>query len=127
MYTFILKMIKFGLVGCLGMVIDFSITWLCKEKLRWNKYIANGCGFTAAVICNYSINRRWTFTSSNPLWLREFVIFVMVSLVGLLLNTTILFFFHQKKNKNFYMAKLLAILIVFVWNFLANNFFTFTK
>lgn len=125
MYSFILKMIKFGLVGLLGMMIDFGITWLCKEKLKWNKYVANGCGFTLAVVSNYSINRRWTFTSNNPHWLKEFSIFLTVSLIGLLLNTTFLYFFHQKKNKNFYLAKFLAILIVFIWNFLANFFFNF--
>lgn len=125
MYSFILKMIKFGLVGLLGMIIDFGITWLCKEKLKWNKYVANGCGFTLAVVSNYSINRRWTFTSNNPHWLKEFSIFLTVSLIGLLLNTTFLYFFHQKKNKNFYLAKFLAILIVFIWNFLANFFFNF--
>lgn len=118
-------MIKFGLVGLLGMIIDFGITWLCKEKLKWNKYVANGCGFTLAVVSNYSINRLWTFTSNNPHWLKEFSIFLTVSLIGLLLNTTFLYFFHQKKNKNFYLAKFLAILIVFIWNFLANFFFNF--
>ena len=86
MYSFILKMIKFGLVGFLGMMIDFSTTWLCKEKLKWNRYVANGCGFTLAVVCNYLINRQWTFTSSNPLWLKEFTIFLVVSLIGLLLS-----------------------------------------
>ena len=125
MYAFILKMIKFGLVGLLGMMIDFGTTWLCKEKLKWNKYVANGCGFTLAVISNYSINRRWTFSSNNPLWVKEFAIFLSVSIIGLLINTTFLYFFHQKKDKNFYIAKFLAILIVFIWNLLANFFFNF--
>lgn len=125
MYAFILKMIKFGLVGLLGMMIDFGTTWLCKEKLKWNKYVSNACGFSLAVICNYSINRRWTFTSSNPHWVKQFTLFVVVSLIGLLLNTGFLYFFHQKRSKNFYLAKFLAIVIVFIWNFLANFFFTF--
>ncbi|MEO7308667.1 MAG: GtrA family protein [Ferruginibacter sp.] len=125
MYPFLLKMIKFGLVGLFGMVIDFGATWLCKEKLKWNKYIANGCGFTLAVISNYSINRHWTFTSNNPLWVKEFIIFLTVSLIGLLLNTIFLYFFHHKKDKNFYIAKFMAILVVFIWNFLANYFFNF--
>ena len=125
MYSFILKMIKFGLVGLVGMMVDFGTTWLCKEKLKWNKYISNACGFTLAVICNYNINRRWTFSSTNPHWLKEFIVFLSVSLIGLLINTSFLYFFHQKKDKNFYIAKFLAIIIVFVWNFLANFFFTF--
>ena len=125
MYSFILKMVKFGLVGFLGMMIDFGTTWLCKEKFKWNKYFSNACGFTLAVICNYCINRQWTFTSSNPRWLKEFTMFLIISLVGLALNTTFLYIFHQKKDKNFYIAKFLAILLVFIWNFLANFFFTF--
>ena len=125
MYSFILKMTKFGLTGLFGMLIDFGTTWLCKERFKWNKYIANGCGFTLAVICNYWINRHWTFTSNNPLWLKEFITFLSISLIGLLLNTTFLYFFHNRKDKNFYIAKFLAILIVFVWNFLANYFFNF--
>lgn len=125
MYSFFLKLVKFGLVGLLGMMIDFGTTWFCKEKLKWNKYIANGCGFSLAVISNYSINRQWTFTSRNPHWLKEFAIFLTVSLIGLAINTGFLYFFHQKKDKNFYIAKFLAILIVFIWNFLVNFFFNF--
>ena len=32
------KFIKFGVVGCSGMLIDFGTTYLCKEILRLNKY-----------------------------------------------------------------------------------------
>jgi putative flippase GtrA len=36
-----LKFFKFGLAGCLGLLIDFSITWFLKERVHINKY--NGC------------------------------------------------------------------------------------
>ncbi|MFT6879189.1 MAG: putative flippase GtrA, partial [Arcticibacterium sp.] len=32
------KFIKFGLVGFLGLLIDFGITFLLKEKFGFNKY-----------------------------------------------------------------------------------------
>lgn len=120
------RVFKFGLVGFLGMAIDFGATWLCKEKLKINKYIANAIGFTLAVTNNYLINRVWTFESTNVHWGIEFGKFLGVSLVGLLLNTFIIYLFHQRKNgTNFYLAKFFAIVIVFIWNFLANTFFTF--
>ena len=34
------KFIKFGVVGCSGMIIDVGTTYLCKEKLRLNKYLS---------------------------------------------------------------------------------------
>ena len=52
------KLLRFGVVGLSGMVIDFSITWLVKERLRWNKYLANTFGFSLAVIAVVFIGRR---------------------------------------------------------------------
>ena len=120
------RIIKFGLTGLLGMAIDFGATWLFKEKIKINKYIANAIGFSIAVTNNYFINRIWTFESTNPHLGTEFTKFVFVSLVGLGLNTYIIYLFHQRKNGvNFYLAKFFAIVIVFIWNFLANWLFTF--
>lgn len=121
------KIVKFGLTGLLGMVIDFGATWFFKEKVKINKYMANAIGFTLAVCNNYLINRIWTFGSNNEAWGIEFSKFIAVSLIGLGLNTAIIYMFHQRKNGvNFYVAKCFAILIVFVWNFLANSFYTFS-
>ena len=108
------------------MSIDFGATWLFKEKIKINKYVANAIGFSLAVTNNYYINRIWTFRSTNPHLGTEFTKFVFVSLVGLGLNTFIIYLFHQRKNGiNFYLAKFFAIVIVFIWNFLANWLFTF--
>ncbi|MET4083454.1 putative flippase GtrA [Pedobacter sp. UYP30] len=120
------RIIKFGLTGFLGMAIDFGATWLFKEKIKINKYVANAIGFSLAVTNNYFINRIWTFQSTNPHLGTEFSKFIFVSLVGLGLNTFIIYLFHQRKDGiNFYLAKFFAIVIVFVWNFLANWLFTF--
>jgi len=122
----IFRILKFGLTGLIGMAIDFGATWLGKEILKINKYIANAIGFSLAVTNNYLINRVWTFQSTNTHWGTEFGKFLIVSLIGLGLNTLIIYLFHQRKNgTNFYVAKCFAILIVFVWNFLANMLFTF--
>lgn len=121
-----LRVFKFGLTGLLGMAIDFGATWLFKEQVKVNKYVANAIGFTLAVTNNYLINRIWTFESTNVHWAVEFGKFLLVSMIGLGLNTFIIYLFHQRKNgTNFYLAKFFAVLIVFIWNFIANQFFTF--
>lgn len=122
----ILQVFKFGIVGLIGMAIDFSITWLFKEKFKVNKYLANAFGLIFAVTNNYIINRIWTFKSNSTSWEEEFLKFLIVSLVGLGLNTLIIYLFHQRKEGvNFYVAKLIAIVIVFVWNYTLNSLFTF--
>lgn len=121
----ITKLIRFGLVGTSGVFVDFGVTWLCKEKLKLGKYVANSLGFICAVVSNYTLNRRWTFHNTDPALFTQFGKFFLVSLVGLFLSNCLIYVFHERLRYNFYLSKAVAILIVMIWNFLANYYFTF--
>jgi putative flippase GtrA len=122
---FLLKILKFGLVGFSGMLIDFSLTWLLKEKVRINKYIANSAGFIAAASSNYYWNRIWTFGSHSKEVANEYMSFVLISLIGLGINNFVIYLLTRKLKLNFYLSKLIAIMVVTVWNFTMNLLFTF--
>lgn len=118
-----IKFIKFILVGFTGLIIDFSITWFLKEKLRANQYLANSMGFSVAATTNYMLNRLWTFNSQNEQVLIEFGSFIAIALVGLVINNSFLYLFE--KRFPFYVSKFLAILVTTSWNFIANYMYTF--
>ncbi|MGV3503802.1 MAG: GtrA family protein [Adhaeribacter sp.] len=120
-----LKFLQFGLVGLSGMVLDFGLTFLAKEKLRWNKYLASSLGFVAACGSNYLLNRVWTFHSADPAIGWQFSKFFLVSLTGLLLHNALLYLLTDKLKQPFYLSKALAIGLVFFWNFGLNYLFTF--
>jgi len=122
-----LKFLKFCIVGFSGMIIDFGTTWLLKEKLKVNKYIANSCGFILAASSNYFWNRIWTFQSENNHIGSEYLSFFTISLIGLCLNNLIIWILSDKLKWNFYLSKIIAIGIVTLWNFGMNFFFTFHK
>ena len=121
-----LQFIKFCVVGGTGVVVDFGITFLFKEKLKLNKYIANSLGFMAAASTNYLLNRWWTFRSHDPEVAQQYVQFVGISAIGLILNNSIIYLLNDKALLNFYLAKLIAIGVVTLWNFFMNYYFTFT-
>ncbi|OJV44408.1 MAG: glycosyl transferase family 2 [Bacteroidales bacterium 36-12] len=121
----ILKFIKYCVVGFSGMLVDFGITWLLKEKLQFNKYVANTIGFISAATSNYVLNRIWTFESQSNKIMTEYTSFFIIALVGLGLNNLILMLLNDKLKMNFYLSKLIAILIVTLWNFIMNFLFTF--
>ncbi|MDR1526138.1 MAG: GtrA family protein [Dysgonamonadaceae bacterium] len=123
--VFILKFLKFCVVGLCGMCIDFSFTWLLKEKAKINSYIANSCGFILAASSNYLLNRWWTFSSNNPQIAREYFSFFAISLLGLGLNNLTIWILSEKYRLNFYFSKLIAIGLVTIWNFSMNFLFTF--
>lgn len=124
--TFVLKFLKFGLVGVSGMVVDFGITYLLKEKLKIHKYISSSSGFIVATGTNYLFNRLWTFNNHDPNTMTQFGKFFMISLVGLALSNGLIYLLHDKLKWNFYFAKACAIGLVSLWNFFANYLYTFT-
>lgn len=121
----LLRFVRFGIVGASGMVIDFGVTWLCKEKLRWNKYVSNSLGFVLAATNNYLWNRVWTFESQSEAVVREYTSFVLIAIVGLGLNNLIIYLLHERLKVPFYWSKLIAIGCVTIWNFVMNYVFTF--
>lgn len=121
------KFLKFGIVGATGMIVDFGLTYLFKEIIKIQKYVANAIGFTAAAISNYFLNRIWTFHSTDPAVTIQFFKFFLVSLIGLGINTMILYILVNKYKKNFYFSKLIAIAVVMLWNFTINFLITFTE
>jgi putative flippase GtrA len=119
------RLIKFCVVGFSGMLVDFFFTWLCKEKFKWNKYISNSIGFVLAATNNYIWNRIWTFQSQGTEIVREYSSFLIISLVGLGINNAVIYLLHDRLKLNFYLAKILAIGVVTLWNFWMNYLFTF--
>ena len=121
----VLKFIKFCVVGFSGMVIDFGTTWVLKEKVKVNKYISNSTGFILAASSNYILNRIWTFQSENNHIATEYLIFISISLAGLVINNLLVYFFSDRMKFNFYFSKLIAIGVVTLWNFIMNSLITF--
>lgn len=121
----IIKFLKFCVVGFSGMIIDFGITWILKEKARINKYIANSVGFTLAASSNYLLNRWWTFRSHNDAVMMEYFSFIMIAIAGLILNNLVIFLLNDKAKLNFYLSKLIAVGVVTLWNFVLNYLITF--
>lgn len=121
----IFKFLKFVIVGFSGMIIDFSVTLLLKEKLKVQRYIASSTGFVLAASSNYLINRYWTFQSSNPRIFEEYGTFLLISIIGLGINNLFIYIFERKVH--FYFAKFLSIIVTAVWNFAANYYFNFTR
>jgi len=119
------KFLKFGVVGFSGVFVDFGITWVCRDLIEMNQYLANSTGFLFAVISNYFLNRFWTFNSQDPSMVKQFSKFLIASLIGLSINNGIIYLLNEQFDLNFYAAKLIATGVVTLWNFWANYTFTF--
>lgn len=121
----LLQFLRFCIVGAGGMVVDFGITFLLKEKFRLNKYAANSIGFSLAVVNNFLWNKYWTFHDRSEEVGMQFLLFLTISSTGLLLNNGVIYLLLNRWKMNFYLSKFFATGVVTAWNFLANYQFTF--
>ena len=78
---------KYAVVGGMGTVSDFAITVSLIEQAGVTVLMAGACGFVAAVVQNFLLNRLWTFPGSDHYNTRgQMVRFALVSLVGLAIH-----------------------------------------
>lgn len=127
------RFLKFATVGAFGAVVDFSVLNLLALGLGWPDLLANACSFSMAVISNFTWNRLWSFPESRKFpVLQQFGSFAAVNVVGLGINSIVLYFskigfLHIGLPNALALnaAKAFAILVVLFWNFGANRVSTY--
>lgn len=131
------QIVKFGIVGGLSFAIDFGIYSLLVYLTSIHVLIANFFGFTISVIFNYIMSMKFVFQRKEDMDRKaEFAIFVVLSLVGLLLNEVLVWLFVEFTYKNIAVVseiftynfmkmagKILATGIVMVYNFISRKIF----
>ena len=120
------KFLKFFTVGGLGFGVDMATTWVFKERLNLPKFAANSAGFAIGMGVRFVANRIWTFQSTDPNWIRQMLLFFGFAAIGLGLVNAIIWLLNEKLQwVNFYVAKVLAMLVFFGYNFTVNLLITF--
>jgi putative flippase GtrA len=146
------RFLKFIVVGIIGLAIDLTITNIMRKTLfkpqqdtNLPDMIANGLGFTSAVISNFIINRYWTYPDSRSRSiLRQLGQFFIINIVGLAIREVILTYIlsvpmislvkqvlgtglaaSDEKDIGYNIALMMTILIVMLWNFFANRYWTY--
>lgn len=130
----ITKFIKFGVVGASGFVIHGGLLYLLRDVVGINQFVANIIGFIAAASSNYFLNRWWTFRSKEKQMGVEYLKFILVSVVGLGINSGTLWVMSQlvpewtgEGDPRFYLLWIVAVGVTTMWNFFGNMLFTFRK
>jgi putative flippase GtrA len=146
---------KFLVVGATGFIVDFGIFNLLLRALNFPPVLAQAISFTLAAINNFTWNRYWTYpdSRSKPL-LRQFGMFFVLSVIGLLIRTPIFALFSGPmvalvesmqsgmfaglinfvtgtlhisiEQLGYNLALAIAVLVVLFWNFFSNRFITYS-
>ncbi|WP_434684131.1 glycosyltransferase [Pseudanabaena minima] len=122
------RFLSFGIVGFSGVFVDMAILYLLSDAstLGWGLTRSKIVASEVAILNNFLWNDIWTFrdlSSQQFGWrkrIKRFVKFNLICLVGIGLNLIILNFLYNYLHINKYLANLMAIAIVTIWNFWFN-------
>ncbi|NPV76895.1 MAG: GtrA family protein [Anaerolineae bacterium] len=138
------RFIRFAIVGVIGAVVDFGIFNLLLAITSIQAVWASAISFVAAVLSNFFWNRHWTYPDARKKsFAQQLFQFAIVSFLGLVIRIglfALLENFLIDLSARFISPEFLspqfighnttlafAILVVMLWNFFANRFWTYNE
>ncbi len=118
------QIMKFGVVGVIAFVIDFGVLVFLTEVFGIDPVISATVSFIISVIFNYAASMRYVFSHREGMSrTREFVIFVVLSAIGLGINDLLIWAGTDLASFDYRLVKIFATAVVMVWNFVTRKIF----
>src|SRR3989344_1450663 len=130
---------RFGIVGLMNVCVDIGIATSLRRAYAIDPLNAADMlpvlvvASSIAIVNSYFWQRMWTFAEKAPPSRKEFISFVIVTLIGLAINTAIAFLAIQgisaldglQEDRVVTLSKILATVVSLFWNFLGYKFIVF--
>jgi putative flippase GtrA len=115
------QLAKFSVVGFAAFGIDYGVLMLLSQVFGVDPVLSAGISFVVSVVFNYLASMRFVFTRRDDLSRsRELAIFVVLSVVGLLINEVLVWLGVLLAGNSalaLTVTKVFATAVVMVWNF----------
>ena len=119
------QLVKFGLVGGSGYVINLAVFAVLSGNLGLHHALAAVGAFAVAVSSNFFWNRHWTFDAGHGYAGFQAMRFFAVSLAALLINLVVLEALIAATSLGDLSAQAIAVAVAMPFNFLGNKLWTF--
>ena len=124
LWGFIKQFAKFTVTGTTCFAIDFGLMVLLKEVFGLYYIAASAISFIVATCINYLISKHWVYdVKDKSAQLRELIVFIILSAIGLGINTCLLWLFTAKVGLNYKISKLIAGMIGSIYNYITRKLY----
>jgi len=117
----LLQFFRYCFVGGVATVVDWGTLYLMEKLVHY--LLAAAAGFVCGLICNYGLSKWMVFNGSSAKMdsKKEFLVYAAIGLVGLGLTLVLMYIMTQWLGLYFMLSKVIATLLVLIWNFLARR------
>lgn len=121
-----MKFLKFIGVGGVATLCQYCLLVVFVEFASLALLVSTMLSYSLSALLNYWLNYHFTFNSDRA-HAQALPRFVLVALVGLLINTLVFALFSLVFNFYYLLAQVAATLFALIWNFGANKLWTFNR
>lgn len=122
----IFRFIKFGLVGVLNTLINW-ILFILLNSIGVYYIISNIIAYSISTLNSYLWNSKWVFKYSGDNIKETSFKFIVLNIIGLTLNTIILYLLVDIVGLNKLIALVITTGIVMILNYFINKLWVFKK
>lgn len=128
MNKLIQQIFRFAIVGGSAFIIDYFGMILLTEIVGLHYLMSSIISFTLSVIYNYVLSVVWVFKVNQKMSVqKQFLIFVLLSIVGLGLNTIFMWLTTDCIHLDYRLSKVIATALVMIYNFISRKLFLESK
>lgn len=129
-YPGLIELIKFCLVGILGVFVDLSVVASLKHHFSMDTRLCQVFGFAVAVSFNYAINRRYSFEHGREVPLiSSYATYLGTNLIGLILRMlaihTLMAITSLDQGRGYLLLSVIGIAIATFVNFFGAKYLAF--
>ena len=125
------QFLRYFVTGGLAFIVDFGLFALSLYHFEVHYLISNLIGLMAGNVVNYLLSIGWVFSSEKRKMekqrILEIIVFVLISLFGMGLNEFLMYLSVEVFVVQEMISKIVAAIIVLLYNFLARKFILFKK
>ena len=118
------QFLKFAAVGLASLAVEYAFLVYLLQSLNMNYLMATTISFIISIVFNYILSMKYVFVHKEDMSRRrEFIIFVVLSVIGLALNDGIVLTLNAGLGLEANIAKICATALVMVYNFVTRKIF----
>ena len=116
------QFVRYFGVALVGYVFDFGSLVILKEWLGIYYLVAATVGFLVGLVVTYILSSLYVFGQSKLKSKKaDFMAFALIGLIGLGMLNLIMWGLTSGLNVNYIISKVLATVVVYIWNFFARR------
>lgn len=123
-----LQFFRYAFVGGIAAVADWTALYFI-TLLGLHYLFSASIAFVIGLIVNFILSKKFVFNSQKShfnVW-GEFLGYAIIGLVGLLMTMAIMYLLTEKVGMYFMLSKILATIIVLLWNYIARKILIYKK